>query len=251
MKKFCLLLFWMLTCTFAGQGTGHASLIAQYTFDDFTVADSSGSVPSYNLGIVGAAPNLYKQAYYSDGNPDNYLEVAGPGGMPDWTLSLWVNTLVLDQGDYRALFSNFDSSLAGKHDPYSFQIDSHFGTYRLLSEGDSPFTIGTPTVHSWENIIVQKIAGSNAAVYFNGLLVGALGGNPGGLQNFRLGVNRNSNRSFLGYLDNVQVWDDSNQVAADIYAAGAGVNKPLPEPSTLVLLGCGLLGAWGWTRRRR
>lgn len=246
-----LLTFWATVFFIAiwGVSASWATLIAHYTFDDFTTSDVSGSLTSYNLPSFGNAPDLSKQAYFSDGLSGNYLGVSGPGGMPDWTLSLWVYNFERDQGQFKGLFSNNSSSSAD----FSFQIDSHDGQYRLISRTTAPnpdFIIGDPNLNAWENIVVQKFSGTNAEVFFNGASLGTTGFNPGGLQDIRLGINRNSNRSFLGYLDNVQIWDDSDQDAAAIYASGPGVNV-VPEPSTLLLFGAGGLGLLAFARRRR
>ncbi len=269
MRKMFFLFATALVFSLLSTSNLSASLIAQYTFDDFSLSDSSGSATSYDLGAVGATPNLSKQAYYSDGKIGNYLEKAPAyGPNPDWTFSLWVNTGVRDQGKFKGLFSNYypnpsDHPTQGDASkiPYSWQLDSHNGEYRLFStlpDGGSKvknltFIIGTPTLDTWENIIIQKVAGDTARVYLNGGLVGETGYNPGGLQNFRLGTNRNSNNSFTGYLDKVQIWDDSGQDALAIFNAGPGVNQPIPapEPSTLILLGVGCLGLWGWSKRSR
>jgi len=240
-----LILF--LTCFIS---SGHATLIAQYTFDDGILADSSASAVTYNLSAVGSSPDLSSGAYFSDGLAANYLQTTGPGGMTDWTLSLWVNTSVANQGQFKGLFSNNNSSTAD----YSFQIDSYDGQYRLVSKSSSTAQIiGTPTLDLWENIVIQKFGGTNARLYFNGALIGTTGFNPGGLQMFRLGINRNSNNSFSGYLDTIQIWDDSLQDAATIYAAGVGNNvfTAVPEPSTWILLGGGLIGLAAVRRRKR
>lgn len=226
----------------------YAILIAQYTFDDQTLADTSGSAVTYNLSPFGASPDLSTGAYFSDGLSANYLQSTGPGGFPDWTLSLWVNTSLANQGQFKGLFSNNTSSTAD----YSFQIDSYDGQYRLVSQTSSTTKIlGAPTLNIWENIVIQKFGGNNARLYFNGDLVGTTGFNPGGLQMVRLGINRNSNNSFLGYLDNIQIWDDSSQDAAAIFAAGVGNNAftAVPEPSTWILLGGGLIGLAAVRRR--
>ncbi|WP_429885893.1 LamG-like jellyroll fold domain-containing protein [Geoalkalibacter halelectricus] len=251
MKKTLFFVLGLCALVALNVNSGNAALIAQYTFDDFSLSDSSGSATAYNLTAVGAAPNLSKQAYFSDGSADNYLQVAGPGGMPDWTLSLWVNTRVIDQGTFKALFSNNIDANAD----FSWQIDSHNGEYRLVSRtttNNPTIIIGAPTFDTWENIIVQKFGGNNARVFFNGDLVGLTGFNPGGLQNFRIGINRNSNQSFLGYLDNIQIWDDSQVDPWAIFQAGPGAHRvdPIPEPSTLLLLGGGLLGVAFWRRRQ-
>ena len=76
--------------------SGHAAQIAEFNFDDETGMDSVGSS---DLNSVGAAPDFSKQAYFSDGDESNYLQVGGPGGQPAFSVSLWVNTAFAAQGD--------------------------------------------------------------------------------------------------------------------------------------------------------
>lgn len=250
MRSFQFLIPVSLVLAALGLSPVHAGLIAQYDFDDLTVGDSSGSANQYDLGVFGSAPDTSQGAYYSDGNPDNYLAVAGPGGMSDWTVSLWarVGQNGIDQGDFMGLFSNDTSPSEAS----SFQVDSHFGEYRLISSASNnqPFILGTPVANTWQNIVIQKVGGNDAQLFFDGGLVGSTGSNPGGLENFRLGVNRNTNRSFTGYIDNVQIWDDSNVSARQIYADGVGFNA-VPLPGTIALLGLGLLGLGAAARRSR
>ena len=168
--------------------------------------------------------------------------MGGPGGQPDYTVSVWVKADTVAQGDFKGIFSNNTSSGAS----FSWQLDSSSGNYTFRSSEGATQIIGGAVAGDWQNLILQKFGGNNGRLFLNGVQVATLGYNPGGLQNFRLGINRNSNHSFLGYIDNVQVWDDSNQSATQIYAAGPGLT--VPEPTTATL---GLLGVLGLVARRR
>lgn len=241
-----------ISAILATTSQAHAGLITHYTFDrSVGLSDISGSATTYDLSAVGGAADLTRQAYFSDGLSTNHLKVAGPGGTPDWTLSLWVNTALADQGTFKALFSNqYNSS-----NDFSWQVDSNDGFYRLLAKDNTvsgnaqnSLVIGQATANVWENIVVQKSGGSSATVFFNGAQTATGSFNPGGLQNFRLGINRNSSQSFEGYLDNVQIWDDNRRRASEIFEAGVGT-QTVPAPATLALIGLGLAGL-GWTRRK-
>ncbi len=56
----------------------------------------------------------------------------------------------------------------------------------------------------------------------------SFGVNPGGLQNFRLGTNRNSNRFYAFEADWFQVYDSHENP------------EVIPEPSAALLIGLGL-----------
>jgi hypothetical protein len=104
------------------------------------------------------------------------------------------------------------------------------------------FTIGAASgVGIWDHILVRKFGGNDGDAWLNGVpVLGGIGGNPGGLQFFRLGVNRNSSRLFQMDLDDVRVFDS--------------VESPLvlfatPEPATASLILVGLL-CLAFARRR-
>ncbi|MDP4944556.1 MAG: PEP-CTERM sorting domain-containing protein [Alishewanella sp.] len=221
-----------------------AGLIAAYDFDGNAANNTQSSV--YNLATVGTA-DFSKQAYFSDGNSANYLNVTGPGGLTDWTLSLWLFTEQANQGQFKGIFSN----LAGPNNANSWQIDSFDGDYRLISANGTNSTIGAVVANDWQHIVVQKFSGSNARLYFNGAFVQNIGYNPGGLQNFRVGINRATTESYTGYIDNIQIWNDSLLDAAavgELYRTGPGTSSvsdtvAVPAPATLLLFGFGLIMA--------
>ncbi|MEZ5305063.1 MAG: PEP-CTERM sorting domain-containing protein [Verrucomicrobiales bacterium] len=63
---------------------------------------------------------------------------------------------------------------------------------------------------------------------------------------FRVGINRTGDNSFTGQIGLVQIWNDSAQDAAALFAAGPGI---VPEPSRAAFLALGL-GAMMLRRRR-
>ena len=247
--KLARLLVFAATAVISTQAS--AALIATYNFDGGTANNSNGT-SLYDLATNGAAPDFSQQAYYSDGDGSNFLSVAGPGGLSDWTISFWINTNQADQGTFKGIFSN--NSNTGD---YTFQVDSHNGFYRLLSGTNSndqgTGIIGVATENVWEHIVVQKFSGANASLYFNGSKVKDIGFNPGGLQNFRVGMNRSGGASFQGFVDNISIWNDSSQKlpeVQDLFKAGPGINA-VSAPASLLLFGLGCIFAGAIRLRKK
>lgn len=196
----------------------HAARIAAWDFDAGNAADQSGSATAHDLATVGTGTSFAGGALVLDGNEANpsYLEVTGPGGNPNWTISLSLRSdIALDQGLFQGIFSNNHSSTAN----YSWQLESHNGRYQWRN-ATGTFDVGVASgVGAWDHIVIRKFGGGDGDIWFNGVQVlSSIGGNPGGLQNFRLGTNRNTSHFWSGAIDNVEVYD-SFEDAASLYAA--------------------------------
>jgi len=206
--------------------------IAAWDFDGGSANDVSGTPPAYDLGAVGGGPDLsggFARFDGAEGSP-SYLEVVGPGGMPTWTLSLWVRSQgQLDQGTYQGIFSNNTSATAN----YSWQLESYNGVYQWRNAA-GVFVVGAPSaLGTWDHIVLRKFGGNDGDIWVNGVqVVASLGANPGGLQNFRIGTNRNSNNFWQGDVDEVVVYDSQEDPVA-LFNQGA----PLPEPSPFAFIG--------------
>lgn len=233
-----------------------AALIAHYDFADGDLLDDEQGV--YTLananntsGTVTANPD--GSAAFS-GN-DGWLSATGPGGATDFTVSFWMRTDDWTQGNFQGLFSNEISSAAA----FSWQIDVSGGTMRLVSATSGFAALTTDAsgfaVDTWHHIVLRKstVSGIITTELF-ATEIGAAGpnslgtndDNPGGLQNFRLGTNRNDDSLFRMDMANVKVYNDANATIASLFAEGP---QTIPEPSSTALLGLGTLGLM--LRRRR
>ncbi|MDJ0790223.1 MAG: hypothetical protein QNK05_25795 [Myxococcota bacterium] len=220
-----------------GAAPAGAALIAAWDFDDGTANDQSGN--GFDLTAVGGGPTIaggFARFTGNDASP-SFLEDTGPGGMPEYTVSLWVrNQGATDQGSFQGIFSNNNASGAA----FSWQVESFGGVFQWRTQAGT-FAIGAPTggVGAWDHIVVRKFGGNDGDIWFNGVQVVAnLGANPGGLQMFRLGTNRNSNRLYEMDLDDVQVHD----TLVDPTALFAAAVVTEPAPTLAMALCAGLLG---------
>ncbi len=201
-----------------------ATALAEWNFDNGTADDLLGN---YDLTAVGGGPAIaggYAQFSGAEGSP-SFLESSGFGGNPTWSVALRLRADgAFDQGDFQGIFSNNNSPAAN----YSWQIESFGGIYQLRTLGGT-YTIGAPT-GGFDSIVVRKLSSSDGDIWYNGVqVVSSLGSNPGGLQNFRLGTNRNTNSFYAFTLDTVRVYDSVENPAV------------IPEPSSALFIGLGLM----------
>lgn len=202
-----------------------ATQLAEWNFDDGTANDLLGN---YDLGAVGGGPAISGGIATFDGieASPSYLETSGFGGNPTWTLALRIRAAApLDQGTYQGIFSNNNSSSAN----YSWQVESFGGAYQFRTQSGT-YGFGLPT-GGWDTIVIRKLSSSDGDIWLNGVqVVSSMGSNPGGLQNFRMGTNRNSSAFFGFEMDFARVFDT--------------VENPtlVPEPSIALLFGLGLAG---------
>lgn len=206
--------------------------IAEWNFDAGNFEDSVGA---YDLTVVGGGPSISGgiATFGGDESTPSFLETAGYGGNPEWTVAMRIRSASpFDQGQYQGLFSNQVSATAN----YSWQLESFDGRYQFRTTS-GVFDIGAPT-GGWDTLVVRKTGGNDGDIWLNGVqVVSSFGSNPGGLQYFRLGTNRNTNRFAAFEADWFRVYDTFEDPAL------------IPEPGTAVLLGLGLAGLAARSRR--
>lgn len=206
----------------------HSTQIAEWNFDDGTANDSVGG---FDLTPIGGGPTISGGLARFDGDEANpaYLEAAGFGGNPTWTLGIRLRAdAPLAQGAFQGIFSNNNSSQAN----FSWQVENANGVYQFRTQ-QGTFVIGAAT-GGFDSIVVRKLSSNDGDIFFNGVqVVSSFGFNPGGLQNFRVGTNRNTNNFYAFDLDFVRVFTT---------VESASTAAAVPEPSTALLFMLGLVG---------
>lgn len=111
-------------------------------------------------------------------------------------------------------------------DPCSIDSVKGGGNDQFRSLNAGTFFVGAPG--GWDTIVIRK-NGGDGDIWLNGVqVVASFGINPGGLQNFRLGTNRNTDRFYHFEADWFRIYDTHEDP------------QVIPEPSIAVLLALGL-----------
>jgi len=193
-----------------------------YTFDDGAPRDDQRGAHPLNTVINGSNDlsvtdaGTLKLPGHDTASERDYLETSGPGATPAWTVSFWLRTSRVDQGKGQGLFSNNNDPEAN----YSWQVEVHNGALRLKSRSEGPpnpvltnADAGEPGLqpNTWHHVVIRKTGNAEQGELYLGTRkgiekVGAHDSNPGGLQMYRLGVNRTSNGLYQAEVANVSIF---------------------------------------------
>lgn len=147
-----------------------------------------------------------------------------------------------------------NSYLAGRSNPdagQGFDIRLDKGEILVTGVNGWGFNIGTNGVqdnvyvkaNEWGHVVMVATS-SDVYLYFNDQLRGTSRRSliTDGNNAFSIGYQSNfGGESFYGYIDEFRVWDS---------AVRPQQNNPIPEPSSLALMGAGLLGLASLSRKR-
>ncbi|MDF1714193.1 MAG: hypothetical protein P1U90_18295 [Akkermansiaceae bacterium] len=209
----------------------NAALLALYDFTDGDLTDNEVG-PAETLSLVTNGSNLITTTtegaavFPGEAAGDrDYLEVERGAGAGAFTVSIWFKTDTINQGGFQGIFSN---NIANVADNFSWQIDVNNGVLRFVSATTGFGSItnaeaGEPQIQTgvWNHVVARKTGGS-AADFWLGTestplqSLGTANLNPGGLQWFRLGVNRNSDSLYAMEMANVKIYDDVDVSLTDL-----------------------------------
>jgi large repetitive protein len=159
------------------------------------------------------------------------------------------------------------SDVTGRHDMFNYKggsVDMGFGVQggklQLLSNPPNVWLTGAPTVstNTWYHVAITRDSASKLTGYLNGAEIFSTNNSTASFGSLGsalwFGANNGSGTpavAFAGSLDEVAIY--GYQLTGDQIVAhyNAGIT-PVPEPASVVLLGCGLLGllAYAWRKRK-
>ena len=219
-------------------------------------ADSSGNgrdgtyMPGVISGVSGGAALIGGKSAEFDGTT-GFIDLPGSWGgaaMTEMTVEAWVN-------NSDPITGTFQTILAG-HNPNAF---AHFSLHSAGNSGvytpgfvSVPIVPATPT-DTWRHVVMTAKSGETK-VYLDGVQVGATTTTAfdsiTASNNVDIGLGHVNTRWFKGLMDEVAIYDTALSQERVVAHFEAG-NTAIPEPSTFVLLGLGLLGLCARGRRRR
>lgn len=223
------------------------ALTAHYDFADGDRYDNEVSAAftltetSNGTNVITTTPEGAVNFPGETGAERDFLATPGPGGAASFTVSIWFKTNTVNQGGFQGIFSNLTPNAPNN---FSWQLDVNNGTLRIVAAttGFGSLTNaedGEPGIQAgiWNHVIARKTSSGGAELWLGSEntapeLVGSGTINPGGLQNFRLGVNRNNDSLYAMEMANVKIYDDANVSLTDLNGEGPQL---IPEPSTSFL----------------
>jgi len=240
-----------------GCGLAQADLIGLYLLDGNgnKAAGSGPNLTAEGNGSVSYVTGLSGQAASFNGSGLNWLRAAVNSSgdtNPTFSWGAWVK--LSNPAAWNIFLSNDD----GGWDRFT---QANNGRWSVSHSGVVNSTAATSS--DW-TFVAQSFDGIDQRLYVNGALVLTTADSPNASQHF-IDIGRNANSAFPlnGLLDSVFLFDDALNAGqmASIHAGGAsgagvlqvaGLSNPVPEPSSMALVGVsGLLLAAATRRRRR
>ena len=236
-----------------------AGLINHWKFDG--TGDDTGSSDMDVTLLNGAtyAAGQFGQALSLDGVNDYANRAASAPLTSDgnFTISLWANQLDASPVQQRYLGWGASGARAfmGPYSAGTGAITMGIGSTTITFSNASSI----PQQNTWQNWTFVR-SGTSASLYLDGTLIQTLTSGISGSVNataeLHIGRQYGSfGEYFHGLLDDVAIWDEALELEQIQNIANFGAQyfdgaPPVPEPSSILLIGLGALGLVRHTRRR-
>lgn len=194
--------------------------------------------------------NTYSRSFPGDTN-GGHIQIPDDSALDlinDFTLELWVKTRQADVAGY--MLGKHES---GNHEDGSWYFEFHANLlhFKVLPSGPDINIFSNPidTNNTWTHFaFTYRESGDTYAFYVDGAIAGSgTAGIAGEILDtsrvLRIGCLESHPASFIGNIDEVQIWDENRtqaQIQQDMVA--------IPEPTTFLLLS---LGGLALLRKRR
>jgi hypothetical protein len=261
MKKKMLIVSAIAAFSFNSVGQLNLGLVAQYDFSG-DVLDASGNNlhGTVNGATLVADRNGNPSSAYSFDGIDDYILIGDP--IPsalqiqnEITLSAWIHVtdypqnsydmglIVGSQCDFGCTFAGISMFLDGRIDPDGLtapegHIHFNFGDGTSWHPSNSNSQV---PLNEWVHIVATRAANEDAKIYYNGIPQPVNGMTWDGSVSyigteFAIGREKNIDRFFNGYIDDVRVYDRelTDLEVSELYSVSVGIDKLSQSKKELV-----------------